>query len=234
MKSERCKCLWLGKAWSTVMLLMVGCGILDYCATANEDKKPHTQGIVSTIWALQKDDENITVMPLHGDRIRLTLQPETLIAGMCVHCNMVMEIKAGQNAKNCTKCACNCSNSECFVNKVAGKNGWAEMLKALPKGTVLLVEYLKADKPESGLKRLTIDHRTALLPIRSASAPSIHDLTVAAKTVGGTNVELGCEGKRLLIHLKDDWTQAKETRLLKSLSQIGVEMDFSFQEAFVK
>ncbi len=190
----------------------------------NEDKKSVSPSIIATPLTLQKEDAKVTMMTLHGESISVSVQPDTLIAGMCVHCNLMMEVKAGQNAKDCKKCACSLSNTECFVNQVTGKNGWADMFTAFPNGTVLLVEYVAAGKPESGLKRLTIDHKAALLQIKSASIPTVEALTSAAKAVGGTSVELGNEGTRLLIHLKNDWSRDKATRLAKSLAQIGVEI----------
>lgn len=242
MKNKKYNSKWFSKFCATILLLTFGCLLLDFAAKANgakneaknEYKKASSPGIVSTMWTLQKEDAKVRLITLNDDPILITIQPETLIAGMCVHCNLVMEIKAGQNAKNCTKCACSLSNTECFLNKVAGKNGWADMLKAMPPGTALLVEYLDAGKPQSGLKRLTIDYKTVLLPIKSASSPSAEDLKAAVRAVGGTSVELGDEGKRLLIHLKNDWTQDKEIRLAKSLAQIGVAIDFPAQETAAK
>jgi hypothetical protein len=226
VKSEHCKDMWVRKYCATALLLVLGCVGSDFSAKADKDRKVVSPGIVSTIWAWEKEDAKVTLITLNGDPVPLAVQPDTLIAGTCVHCNMVMEVKAGQSARNCAKCACNLSNTECFVNKAAGKNGWADILKALPQGTALRVEYRESDKPASGLKRMTIDYKTALLPISSASAISAEDLKAAVKAVGGTNLELGDDSKRLLIHLKNDWTQDKETRLAKSLAQLGVDVAF--------
>jgi hypothetical protein len=230
VKSDHCKDTWAGRVCATVLLLVLGCAGLGFSAKADNDKKVVRPGIVSTLWALEKEDAKVTLMTLNGDPVVLAVEPDTLIAGTCVHCNMVMEVKAGQSARNCAKCACNLSNTECFVNKAAGKKGWADMLQALPKGTALRVEYKESDKPASGMKRMTIDYKTALLPIRSASALSAEDLKAAVKAVGGTNLELGDDSKRLLIHLKNDWTQDKETRLAKSLAQMSVDVAFPLQD----
>lgn len=209
-----------------VMLLTLGCIVGGASTTGEENKSAHPSGFVSTFSGLQSSGDKVTLLVLKGDPLTLAVQPDTRIAGTCVHCNIFMEVKAAQCAKSCTTCPCNNSNAECFVNKPAGKNAWADLFKALPKGTALRVETTQPDKPESGLKRLTIDCKTALLPIKSASAPALEDLTAAAKAVGGTSVEVSDEGKRLLIHLKTDWTQDKETRLAKALAQIGVDVAF--------
>lgn len=234
MQQSHSKTGGLKTACAMITLLTLACVVSGAGATDDEKKSARPTGVVSTLWGLQDAGEKVTLLVMHGDPLTLAVQPDTLLAGMCLHCNIVMEVKAGQSAKTCTKCACNTGNAECFVNKVAGKNGWTDLFKALPKGTVLRVETMQADKPDSGLKRLTIDYKTALLPIQSASAPTLDVMLAAAKAVGGTSVELDDEGTRLLIHLKTDWTQDRETRLAKSLAQIGVDVAFPPQEKAAK
>ena len=224
----------LKKACVTILLLALGCVAGGATATGDQNKQAPPSGVVATLWGAPGDGDKVTLLVLHGDPLTVTVQPDTLIAGMCVHCNIFMEVKAAQCAKSCTTCPCRGRNAECFVNKAAGKNGWADLFKTLPKGTALRVETMQPDKPESGLKRLTIDYKTALLPLKSASAPALEEVMKAAKAVGGTSVEMGDEGKRLLIHLKTDWTQDKETRFAKALAQIGVEVAFPLPPKAVK
>ncbi|MCW3095693.1 MAG: hypothetical protein JWL77_1311 [Chthonomonadaceae bacterium] len=230
MKSALYKNRWTGTVWTSAIFLALCCCTPDFNAKAIAAKTAAHAGVESTIWALEKEASRLTLITLHGDPIPVAVRSETLIAGICVHCNLVMEIPVGQIAKNCTKCACSSNAAECFVNKVAGKKSWADLLNSLPKGTTLLAEYVEPGKPESGVKRLTIDPKTALLPIRSASPPSLDAVTAAAKGVGGTSVELGEDGKRLLIHLKSDWSQDREIRLAKLLAPSGVEVAFPSQE----
>jgi hypothetical protein len=215
---------------SLVVLLTLGCCEANFNANAIDVKPAARAGVVSSIWTVQKDASKVTLITLDGEPIPVRVQPETLIAGMCVHCNLIMEVPAGEIGKNCKRCPCSSKSAECFVNKVSGEKGWPDLFRALPKGTTLLAEYVEPGKPESGLKRLTIDPKTALLPIKSAAIPSLDTLTAAAKGVGGTRVEVGDDGKRLLIHLKSDWTQDRETRLVKLLSPSGVEVAFPSDE----
>jgi hypothetical protein len=226
MKSALYKNRWTGTVWTSVIFLALNCCTADFNAKAIADKTAARAGVESTIWALEKEASKVTLITLHGDPVQVAVRPETLIAGICVHCNLVMEIPVGQLAKNCPRCACNSNGAECFVNKVSGKKSWADLLNSFPKGTTLLAEYVEPGKPESGMKRLTIDPKTALLPIRSASPPSLDAVIAAAKGVGGTSVELGEDGKRLLIHLKSDWSQDREIRLAKLLAPSGVEVAF--------
>ena len=221
---------WIARIGTSLTLLILGCTVGDFQARAVDVKPPARPGVVSTLWATQKDDSKVTLITLNGEPTSASVQSETLIAGMCVHCNLMMEVSAGQIAKNCKRCACSSNSAECFVNKVSGKKSWADLLGALPKGVTLLAEYTEPGKPESGLKRLTIDSKTALLPIKCASPPSTDALAPLVKGVGGTSVEVGEDGKRLLVHLKSDWTQDKEIRLEKLLAQSGVEVVFPLQK----
>jgi hypothetical protein len=230
VKATPYKNRWNGKVRTSLILLVVGLCASDFHAKAVDVKPAAHAGVVSSIWTVQRDTSKVSLITLDGEPIPVSVQPETLIAGMCVHCNLVMEVAAGQIGKNCAKCACSAKSAECFVNRVAGEKGWPDLFRALPKGTTLLAEYQEPGKPESGLKRLTVDPKTALLPIKSDSLPSIDTLTTAAKGVGGTRVELGDDGKRLLIHLKSDWTQDRETRLAKLLSPSGIEVAFPSDE----
>jgi hypothetical protein len=189
----------------------------------SDDAKPSTNP--ATFWTVPKEAGKVMlVVAGQKDPVTTSVTDTTVFAGICLDCNLPLEFKTGETAKNCSVCGCAVTNAACIVGKAVKTNTWQAMLKMLPHGTVLKPVYNEADKPESGLKKLTISLRSVLLPVSGLDAQTPDQLLAVTKPLGATKAELLDGGKLLSISLKTDWTADKADKLEKALVKLNAKV----------
>lgn len=192
---------------------------------ADEAGAAKTAGKVVAFWATPKEAGKLElVVPGQKDPVTTTVGDATIFAGICLDCNLPLEFKPGEAAKNCAVCGCAVSNAACIVGKPVKSNTWQAMLKQLPHGTGLVPVYNEADKPESGLKKLTVTLRSLLLPVSGLDGQTPDQLLALVKPLGGTKAELLDGGKLLAVSMKSDWTAERATKLEKALEKINAKV----------
>jgi hypothetical protein len=178
-------------------------------------------GAVTTggFWQISKEAGKVElVIPGQAAPVATAVTDSTLIAGVCLDCMLPLEFKTTQAGKNCSVCGCSVSNAACIVGKPVKDGTWQSMLKALPHGVGLLPVYVEAGKPESGLKRLTVNLRAVVLPVSGLDGQSADQLLNIVKAIGGTKAELLDSGKILSVTLKTDYTADKAAKLEKAIA----------------
>ena len=193
---------------------------------ADEADATKAAGILGSLWALPKEEGKLTLL-LAGkpEPVSTLVNGETIIAGICQDCSLPLKFKPGESAKKCSVCGCSVSNAACILGKPVKDGTWQTMLRELPRGVGLRPTFNTLDKPESGLKKLVVDLRSVLLPITGMDAQTPDQLLVLVKPLDGDKAELVDGGKRLSIHLKSDWTVAREVKLEKSLAKLNAKVD---------
>lgn len=182
-------------------------------------------GALGSFWTLPADAGKLTlVLAGQQDPVTVTVSDTTLFAGICLDCSLPLEFKPGEAGKKCNVCGCAVSNAACIVGKPVKEGTWQAMLKALPHGVALRPTFNTPDKPESGLKKLTVDLRAVFLPVTGLDSQTPDQLLALVKPLGGTQAALIDGGKRLSIHLKADWTTDKAAKLEKALAGVNAKV----------
>ena len=201
-------------------------------ANDKENEKAKTAGAVTTLQGINDEKGTVTLLPQgKSEPILLQVSPTTVLGGVCHDCHLFQVFKASEPAKICDTCLCDKTNVECIAWKPVKPKTWQAMLRALPPGIALRVIYHEANKPETGLKTLTVDHRTVLLPVEGLGNKTADQLLDLVKPIGGINAEMLGGGKQLLIDLKEDWTLEREARLEKALTDAGAKVTFKYSNS---
>lgn len=207
-----------------MLLAAIAMGALS-AALADEAGSAKAAGKVAAFWAAPKETGKLAlVVPGQKDPVTTTVSAATIFGGICLDCSLPLEFKPADAGKNCAVCGCAVSNAQCIVGKPVKSNSWQEMLQLLPHGTGLVPVYNEADKPESGLKKLTVTLRSVLLPVSGLDGQTPDQLLALVKPLGGTKVELLDGGKLLSVSLKSDWTAERATKLEKALEKINAKV----------
>lgn len=194
-------------------------------ADDKENAKAKNAGAVTTLIGIGKVDGTISLLPQGATNpIIVTVSPMTLLGGICFECKLFQQFKASDPTLICDTCGCGNINVQCIAWKSLAPKTWQAMLTALPRGVALRVVYNIPDKAESGVKALTVDRRTVLMPIDGLSALSTEQLAALVKPIGGEKVQLVSGGKQLLIDLNADWTLAQEAKLEAAVSAQGSKL----------
>jgi hypothetical protein len=213
-----------GKRFGIVGLALAALA-LGAVAPLRADDAAKPAGKVVSFWTTSKEAGKLELMtPGQKDPVTTTVSDATVFAGICLDCNLPLEFKTGETSKNCAVCGCAVSNAACIVGHAVKTNTWQAMLKALPAGTGLVPVYNEADKPESGLKKLTVTLRALLLPVTGLDSQSPDQLLALVKPLGGTKAELLDGGKLLSVSLKSDWTAERADKLTKALEKINAKI----------
>jgi hypothetical protein len=207
----------------TLMLAAMAMGAM--CTARADDAATKTTAKVAAFWTTPKEAGKLMlVVPGQKDPVTTTVGDATIFGGICLDCNLPLEFKTGDTAKNCAVCGCAVSNAACIVGKPVKSNTWQAMLQQLPHGTGLVPVYNEADKPESGLKKLTVTLRSVLLPVSGLDGQTPDQLLTLVKPLGGIKAELLDGGKLLSISLKSDWTFERATKLEKALEKLNAKV----------
>ena len=187
-------------------------------------------GPLGSFWAIPKEDGKLTlVIAGQADPVTITVSDTSIFGGICQDCSLYMEFKPTESTKKCNVCGCGATNAACILGKPLKEGTWQAMLKGLPTGVALRPVYNDADKPESGLKKLTVDFKSVLLQVSGLDGQTPDQLLVITKPLGATQAELVDGGKRLSIHLKSDWSAVKESTLEKALAKLNAKVVTSDQ-----
>jgi hypothetical protein len=181
--------------------------------------------VAASVWNLPGQGATVSMATFDQSApVKTTLTEDTMLKGVCVHCEVDLQCRASDLAKKCPVCPCSLSNYLCLTGKASVDKNWQAMLRGLAQGTRIRLEYSVAGKPEQGIKRLTVDHRGAVLPVEGLDASTPQQLQALGKSVGAAHIERNTEGNRLQLSLNDDWTVDKEARLEKELTKIGAKV----------
>lgn len=194
-------------------------------AVANETAAVKSAVKPTAFWTVQKETGKLMLLiPGQKDPVATAVSDATVFGGICLDCNLPLEFKTGEAAKNCNVCGCAVSNAACIVGKAVKSNTWQAMLKTLPSGTGLLPTFNEADKPESGVKKLMVSLRSLLLPVSGLDTQTPDQLLALVKPLGASSAELLDGGKLLQITMKSDWTFERAAKLQKSLQNINAKV----------
>ncbi len=215
-----------GRIAETLALMMVATTMgMTGPVRADETAPPKAAAPLGAFWALPKEDGKLTlVLAGQAEPVTVAVSNTTILSGTCLDCNLPLEFKPGESAKKCNVCGCAVSNASCIVGKPMKDGTWQAMIKGLPHGVALRPTYNMPDKPESGLKRLAVDLRSVLLPVTGLETQTPAQLLLLVKPLGGSQAEMIDGGKRLSIHLKSDWTFAREAKLEKALTTMNAKL----------
>jgi hypothetical protein len=181
--------------------------------------------MVAGLWSLPKADGPLTLAAFDSSRaVSAAVSGDTKIEGVCVHCRLALKYRADEVLKNCSACPCGYANGACLAGTESGQKSWRALLETLPKWTRLRVDYMAAGRPESGIARLAIDMRGAVLPVEGLQGPVSDQLQELRKAAGATQVEIAPAGDRLQLSFRDVWTADKELRLEKALTRLGARV----------
>lgn len=193
-------------------------------ARTGEEAAEKSGTISAGLWQ-QKGSETFLLTTLKQPTpITTALKANTQIEGVCVHCQIELSCRASELAKKCPVCPCGFSNLQCLAGKASPDKTSYALLESLPLGTRLRVEYVNADRPGEGLKRLSVDRHGALLPVEGLAGAAPEQIQALGKAVGAVKTELSEDGSRLQFTLKDNWTTDKEQRLEKALAKSGAKV----------
>lgn len=167
----------------------------------------------------------------HSGVVETRISPDTILEGICVHCELPLHIKADQSGKGCAECSCGTSNAECLGGKPVKREEWRELFLSLPAGTSLKADFFSPEAPEKGIKRLIVDRRTILAPLKRLGGVAADQILARVKGIGVLKVDLADNDRQLRLLLKEDWTAERETRLEHELTGLGVEIDRSLLNA---
>lgn len=181
----------------------------------------------ATFWNLPSEGDKIVLLLAGNPKpLSLVVSEETMLGGVCCHCQLQMRFKRSEATKRCSICPCGATYAECLCNKRVKGNDWKTMLQMLPPGMGIRLEWREADKPEAGAKMLHLDARRVLLPVTGLSAENEAPLRDLLKPLGGSKVALSEDGKQLQISWKEDWTTEKLVRTEKVLAKLGGKLAF--------
>ena len=192
---------------------------------AGEETGKRAAEVSASVWNVPKEGGSVTLAIFsRPEPVRTTLNAETRLEGICLHCELALKFALGELARRCGMCPCGFSNAQCLTGKASSQKSGAALLQDLPRGTRLRVEYADPEKPEAGLKRVIVDRHGALLPVEGLEAATPEQCKELGKSVGATRTELSADGKRLQFGLKDLWTAEKEARVEKALAKLGAKV----------
>jgi len=213
----------IGKLFGGLALALAAVGVVGMSQARADETR--TTGNAAAFWAVPKETGKVTLLiPGQKDPVTTSVSEATIFGGICLDCNLPLEFKPGEAAKNCSVCGCAVSNAQCIVGKPLKSNTWQAMLQMLPHGTGLVPTFNDADKPESGLKKLVITLRAVMLPVSGLDTQTPDQLLALVKPLGGTKAELLDGGKLLAISLKSDWTAERATKLEKALNGVNAKI----------
>lgn len=191
-------------------------------ANDKENEKAKKAGAVTTLWGIHKEESMVALLPEgKAEPIMVKISPNTILGGICHECHLFQQFKASEPAVKCDTCICGNPNVQCVAWKPVKPATWEQMLRDLPRGIALRVIYNEGDKPESGLKSLTIDRRTVLLPVEGLSGQSSEQLLTLFKPLGIEKAQMVGDKKQLLLDLKEDWTLERAAKFEKALIKAG-------------
>jgi hypothetical protein len=213
-------------------LIFIGAGVLPTAAAGSGEtvgnKRPE---ISASIWAVPEEGAMVTLLVFGRPKPVFTpLTAQTQIDGVCVHCQIPLTFKAGDAVQRCRECPCGYSNMACLTGMTSRGGDWKAMFRALPRGARLRAEYADTDKPESGLKRLSVDRHAALLPVEGLAGLSSDQLLALTRPLGAIRVELSEDGRQLHLTLKGDWTTDREKRLERALASKDAKIAYPVEE----
>ncbi len=176
--------------------------------------------ITGSFWNLPDAKGTVSlIIPGQAAPVNTSVSASTIFAGTCQDCMLPMEFKPDQAAKNCAVCGCAANNTTCIAGKPVKDGTWQSMLRLLPHGIGLAAIFVDPAKPESGLKKLTVNLRAVILPISGLGSYLTPDQLLAlVKPIGGIRAELLDSGKLLSVTLKADYTSEKAAKLEKAIS----------------
>ncbi|HLJ54237.1 MAG TPA: hypothetical protein VKT77_04305 [Chthonomonadaceae bacterium] len=217
MKTNR----WVG--YTAVLAAALAMSVGSQARAADGGAKP--AATLGSYWTMPQEEGKVTlILAGSADPVTTSVSDSTLFAGICLDCSLPLEFKPADVPKKCLVCGCAVSNAACIVGKPVKEGTWQAMIKALPHGVGLRPTFNTADKPESGIKKLTVDLRSVLLPVSGLDGQTPDQLLAIVKPFGGSQAELVDGGKRLSIHLKSDWTADRESKLEKALAKINAQV----------
>jgi hypothetical protein len=191
-------------------------------ANDKENEKAKNAGAVTTLWGIHKEESMVSLLPQgKSEPVMVKINPTTILGGICHECHLFQQFKASEPAVKCDTCICGNPNVQCVAWKPVKPATWEKMLESLPRGVALRVVYNEVDKPESGLKTLTIDRRTVLLPVEGLSGQSSDQLLTLFKPLGAEKARIVSDGKQLLMDMKEDWTLERAAKFEKALTKAG-------------
>lgn len=208
---------------TAVPVALVAAGVsfaLGTAAIAQDNTKAKPAPVL-TFWSLPAAGGAITVIQQGVVEPKtIAISPDTIVAGICEDCMLPMKFKASEANKNCAVCGCVVSNAQCIAGKPV-KATWQAMFQNLPRGVVLRPVYNTPDSAESGVKSLSVDRHSVLLPVEGLDSQSPDQLAALVKQAGGTKGELVDGGKRLTFAVKDEWTHDRQAKFEKLLAKAG-------------
>lgn len=175
-----------------------------------------------------RDGDKVTLLAWNrADPLTPVVQAKTIIEGICLHCNIPMKFVAAQSPAKCNVCPCGATFADCLTGK-SGKNvTWSEMLSALPHGAGLRVDLTDADTPQATVKRISVDLKTALLPLEKPLEMADAPLLALVKPLGVRSLERAGGDKLLRLNLKDNWTVERAAKMTKLLADHGITVRFT-------
>ncbi|HLV78676.1 MAG TPA: hypothetical protein VKT32_00300 [Chthonomonadaceae bacterium] len=201
-------------------LTFVAGGLGGQARADGTDKK--ATGTLTTMITVPKEDGPVTLLVAgQAKTITAVISGDTMVGGVCEHCLLNQMFKAAASSKPCEMCGCGQTNARCIAWKDIKQSTWQEMFRSLPKYTGMKAIYNTADKPESGLKCLTVDLHTILMPVDGLSGQTPDQLNALVKPFGGSKAALLADGKQLQFTVKDEWTSEKETKFEQALTKAG-------------
>lgn len=209
--------------------LCLSAGLTAYAVSAQgEGTSPVKPDTAVTLLVSPTDSDQLTLAVWNRSRpIHSTVQADTVIESVCSHCQIAMKFTMESIGKGCALCPCGTRNAECLSGKSAPHNRRQEMFDALPRGTALRAEFRDPKRPEEGIKRLTLDWRTVLIPLHDPAVGDEGQILAQLKPIGAVRVKLADDRRQLLITLKEDWTTDREIRMEKLFARQGPSVSFA-------
>lgn len=184
--------------------------------------------VVASVWAVPREGVNVTLAEFSRESaISTALEDDSQLEGICVHCKIEVRCRSGELASTCATCPCGLSNATCLAGKAPAEKGWKALLEELPPCTMLRVEYADRDKPENGIRNMTIDRHGALIPVEGLSGRDEKQLQDLRKSVGASRLEVNPRGDRIQFSLKELWTDEKLRRVESALARLGARRSAS-------
>ncbi len=101
------------------------------------------------------------------------------------------------------------------------------MLNALPHGAGLRVDVADADTPQATVRHITVDLKTALLPLEKPLEMADAPLLALVKPLGVRSLERAPGDRLLRLNLKEDWTAARAKKMTALLADHGIVVQFT-------
>ncbi len=189
------------------------------CLASSEAARADGAAIAASFWQISTAPGTISLTVVGQPApLTTTITDATIFSGICQDCMLPLDFKSGQAGKNCSVCGCAVNNATCIAGKPVKDGTWQSMMKLLPPGVGLTLQYVDPAKPESGLKKLTVNLRSVILPVTGLDSLTPDQLLALAKPIGGTKAELLDSGKVLSVTLKVDYTADKAAKLEKAIA----------------